>query len=110
MRSGPTDFELARGQNRHEGLPEVPPEWAPFLLQKPMKGVITDVIADQMAIMNVGGRDGSSPATTKPRRENGLGPREIKVLFTVFDHGVVRLSPPEVEGSSCLVIPPGCHG
>ena len=96
MRSGSLNLKHLIERKRPEGLPEVPPEWAPFLLQKPVEGEITELLADQMAIMIVGERDGVRSGM-EFRRENRLDPCRIKVLFTVTDRCVVRLNPPEVE-------------
>ena len=58
MRDGRFSIDSAPRRSHSEGLPEVPREWAPFLLQRPVSGTITEILADQVAIMDVGTRDG----------------------------------------------------
>ena len=56
MRSGPFSPRIGDVGSAPAGLPEVPPEWAPFLLQKPVFGAITEVLADQVAVLSAGRR------------------------------------------------------
>jgi hypothetical protein len=95
MRSGPFTLSDADRRKPPKGLPEVPPEWAPFLLQKPVSGAITEILGDQVAILSAGAKDGLK-AGMEFVRDNRLPSSRIRVLFTETDHCIVRISTPEV--------------
>ncbi len=93
MRSGPFSLRDVDRQKPPEGRPEVPPEWASFLLPKPVTGTITEVLENQVAIMNVGARDGLKAGMVFVREQNDpfSGHTPIKVLFTEIDRSFVRI-------------------
>ena len=74
---------------RPKGVPEVPPEWAPFLLQKPVNGTITKTLSDFNAIMNLGARDGVRSGMEFLRKK--WHPWTVKVLFTETDRCIIRI-------------------
>jgi hypothetical protein len=96
MSDRPLSAQDVRRRRHPEGLPEVPPEWVPFLLQRSVTGAITEVMADEVAIMNVGARDGLMAGMEFVRGDQRR-PSGLKVLFTAVDRCVVRISTPEVE-------------
>jgi hypothetical protein len=93
MRSGHFSLRDADRRKPPEGRPEVPPAWASFLLPKPVTGTITEVLENEVAIMNVGARDGLKAGMVFSRDKSvpfsGLAP--IKVLFTETDRSFVRI-------------------
>ena len=99
MRSGPFSLDDIKREKLPDGLPEVPTEWAPFLLQKPVAGSITEVLADQVAIMTAGSKDGIKSGMEFVR-EHPRHPFQMKVLFTETDRCCVRLSSPELGALS----------
>ncbi len=86
MRRGP--FSMGDSE-RPKGVPEVPPEWAPFLLQKPVNGTITKILSDSNAIMNLGARDGVRSGMEFLRKK--WHPWTVKVLFTETDRCIIRI-------------------
>jgi hypothetical protein len=95
MRSGPFSLRDVDWRSAPAGLPEVPPEWAPFLLQKPVSGAITEVLADQVAVLGAGAKAGLKAGLEFVREKNQLSSR-IKVLFTEPERCFVRISTPEI--------------
>jgi hypothetical protein len=95
MRTGAFSLREADRPRRPEGVPEVPTEWAPFLLQKPVAGTITEVLADHVAILSAGAKDGVK-AGMEFVREIQLPVSRIRVLFTDTDRCIVRIGPPGV--------------
>jgi hypothetical protein len=93
MRSGPFSLRNVDRRKPPEGRPEVPREWASFLLTKPVTGTITEVLENQVAIMNVGARDGLKAGMVFLREKSGpfSGQTPIKVLFTETDRSFVRI-------------------
>jgi hypothetical protein len=90
MRSGPfATLSPVGRKGRPEGLPEVPPEWASFLLKKPVAGTITEILADEVAVMNVGAKDGLK-AGMELVRDDRLHTSRLRVLFTESDRCFVR--------------------
>ena len=73
----------------------MPPEWAPFLLQQPISGAITEVLADQLAVLSAGSKAGLKAGLEFVREKNQLSSR-IKVLFTEPERCFVRISTPEI--------------
>jgi hypothetical protein len=96
MRSGPFSLRDAERRKAPEGLPEVPPEWASFLLQKPVGGAITAVLANHVAMLSAGARDGLK-AGMESVRENQLASSRIRVVYCETDHCLVRLSTPRLD-------------
>ena len=98
MRSGPFFVPNVGRRKPPEGRPEVPPEWASFLLPKPVTGTITEVLENQVAIMNVGARDGLKAGMVFVREQSVpfSGHTPIKVLFTEIDLSFVRIDTPNV--------------
>jgi len=43
---------------RAEGLPALPAQWGPFLLKRPLRGQVTDVLKDGRATIDLGSREG----------------------------------------------------
>jgi hypothetical protein len=95
MRSGPFSLRDVDRRKPPEGLPEVLSEWAPFLLQKPVAGTITEVLADHVAILSAGAKDGLK-AGMEFVRTNRMRSSRLRVLFTETDRCIVRISTPEV--------------
>ena len=91
MRSGP--FSVPDGHRRKppEGRPGVPPESAPYLLEKPVAGMITDLLPNHVAILSVGANDRLRPGMEFIRDKLLLYPR-IRVLYCDSDHCLVRMS------------------
>jgi hypothetical protein len=96
MRSGPFSLRDTNRGKPPEGRPEVPREWASFLLPKPVTGTITELLENQVAIMDVGAKDGLKAGMVFVREKNEPFSREapIKVLFTEADRSFVRISTP----------------
>jgi hypothetical protein len=92
MRSGP--FSIRNGDDRKvpQGLPEVPPEWAPFLLRKAVEGAIVQVLPNDVAVLSAGAKDGLRAGMEFVRRK-GFASR-MKVLFCEADRSWVRISEP----------------
>ena len=91
MRSGPFALADTEGRKaRPEGLPEVPQEWVSFLLKKPVAGTITEILPDQVAVMNVGAKDGLK-AGMELVREGERRFSRLRVLFTETDRCFVRI-------------------
>jgi hypothetical protein len=95
MRSGPFSLRDVDRRSAPAGLPEVPPEWAPFLLQKPVSGAITEVLADQVAVLSAGAKAGLKAGLEFVREKNQRSTR-IRILFTEPEHCFVRISTPEI--------------
>ena len=98
MRDGPFSVQSSFDRPKHpEGRPEVPPEWASFLLPKAVTGRITELLENHVAIMDVGAKDGLKAGMVFMREKNApfswLDP--IKVLFTETDRSFVRMSTPD---------------
>ena len=102
MRSGPFSLREARKRNPPDGRPEVPRDWGPFLLQKPMAGAISEVLTDQVAVLSAGTSDGIK-AGMEFVRESDMGSSPIRVMFTETDRCIVRISPPDVGAASPLM-------
>jgi hypothetical protein len=96
MRSGPFSLAEANRRKSPEGRPDVPPEWAPFLLPKPVTGTITEVLDDQVAIMNAGAKDGLKSGMEFLREKDDPFFSRIKVLFTEAERSFVRIGTPGV--------------
>ncbi len=98
MRSGPSSLRDVDRRKPPQGQTEVPPEWASFLLQKPITGTITEVLENQVAIMNVGARTGLKAGMVLVREKGDLFSVDttIKVLFTESDRSFVRIGEPNV--------------
>jgi hypothetical protein len=95
MSSGPFSLRDVDWRSAPAGLPEVPPKWAPFLLQKPVSGAITEVLADQVAVLSAGVKAGLKAGLEFVREKNQLSSR-MKVLFTEPERCFVRISTPEI--------------
>jgi hypothetical protein len=95
MRSGPFSLREVDRQKPPDGEPEVPREWAPFLLRKPVTGTITEVLENQVAMVDVGAKDGVK-AGMEFVRDSPWPHSRIKVLFTDLDRCWVRIGTPEV--------------
>jgi hypothetical protein len=93
MRSGPFSLRDVDRRKPPESRPEVPPQWASFLLTKPVTGTITEVLENEVAIMNVGARNGLKAGMVFLRDKSvpfsWLNP--IRVLFTETDRSFVRI-------------------
>jgi hypothetical protein len=48
----------ALGRKTGEGLPSVPKDWAPLILQKPVQGKIIEIVADDRARVDLGAESG----------------------------------------------------
>jgi hypothetical protein len=96
MRSGPFSLRDVDRRKPPEGRPEVPPEWASFLLPKPVTGAITELLEHQVAIIDVGAKDGLKAGMVFVREKNPPFSSDalIKVLFTETDRSFVRVSTP----------------
>ncbi len=90
MRSGEFSLEDTLQHEPPKDLPDVPQEWSPYLLTKPVTGTITEVFSDHLAIMNIGAKDGVRSGMEFVR-ENRLNPSLVKILFADTDRCVVRL-------------------
>jgi len=99
MRNGPFSLRGVDRRNPPEGRPEVPPEWASFLLPKSVTGTITELLENQVAIIDVGAKDGLKAGMVIVREKNApfswMTP--IKVLFTETDRCFVRISTPNAS-------------
>lgn len=90
MRSGPFSLDDPDLRKPLAGVPEVPPEWAAFLLNNPVSGTITEVLADHVAIVSAGAKDGLKAGMELVGEEGSFSP-PIKVLFTEADRCFVRI-------------------
>jgi hypothetical protein len=90
MRNGPFVLRRADLEKLPDGVPEVPEEWARFLLPKPVDGTITEVLADETAILNLGAKHGLNSGMELAFEKRDY-PFMVKVLFTETDRSVVRL-------------------
>jgi hypothetical protein len=96
MRSGPFSLDDPDFRKPPPGLPEVPAEWAPSLLQKPVTAAITELLPNKVAILSVGAKVGlKSGMELFP--DGGLGVPRIKILFTETNRSFVRISTFEPE-------------
>jgi hypothetical protein len=97
MRNGPFSFRVGDRRNPPEGRPEVPPEWASFLLPKSITGTITEVLENHVAIIDVGAKDGLKAGMEFVREKNPSFSftSPIKILFTEADRSFVRMSMPD---------------
>jgi hypothetical protein len=84
VRNGPGSMLRDATWKAPEGMPEVPPEWAPFVLKKPVDATSSEVLANQVAILNAGATVGLKSGMEVVRAD--LSPPFFpKVLFTEAD-------------------------
>ncbi len=91
MRSGPFSRDDADFRKAPPGLPQVPSEWASFLLPKPVTGTIAELLPNNVAILSAGAYDGLK-AGMELLPDGGPGVQPIKILFTETDRSFVRMS------------------
>jgi hypothetical protein len=98
MRDGPFSLDAVVDRPKPpQGRPEVPPEWAAFLLPTSVTGTITELLENQVAIIDVGAKDGLKAGMVFIRETNAVFSlmTSIKVLFTEADRSFVRISEPD---------------
>jgi hypothetical protein len=91
LRSGTFSLDDPDLRRPPPGAPEVPAEWAPFLLKKHVSAAVSEILADNVAILNVGAKDGLKAGMEFVREKNPLSPR-FKILFTETNRSFVRSS------------------
>jgi len=113
MRIGPFSLRDVDRRNPPEGRPEVPREWASFLLPTSVTGTITELLENKVAIIDVGAKDGLKAGMVFVREKNApfswMTP--IKVLFTEIDRSFVRIGTPNAgplpsSSASQRLLPP----
>ncbi len=90
MRSGPFSLDQTELRKPPPGHPDVPAAWAPFVLQKPVSGTITEILPDHVAILSAGAKDGLKAGMEFAGDERVFS-SPIKVLFTENDRSFVRV-------------------
>jgi hypothetical protein len=96
MRNGRFSLDEVDRHKPPEGRPDVPEAWAPFLLQKPVAGAITELLPNHVAVLSAGAKDGLK-AGMEIVRENRLFSSQIRVLFAEPDRSLVRISAPNLS-------------
>jgi hypothetical protein len=74
---------------RPKGMPEVPEEWRPFLLQRPVTAAITELLPNQVVTINAGAKAGLE-AGMEICCEHPSDHGSIKILFTENDRSFAR--------------------
>src|SRR5206468_3601587 len=101
VRSGPFAISTFGYERPPEAKPVVPREWQPFLLPKPLAGLVTEVLPDCAAVVDLGARDGVRAGMVVDGGGGWYIPHG-PVVAVFEDYSVVKLPPLSESGSGSM--------